>query len=76
MSNIFYKENLEKNIPNHASYSDYINYIFDDDITDDELNALFSYYKNFGVCNRLILETNNVTGDQFLNVYLSYNKFS
>lgn len=69
LRNNFYKENLEKHHEYFGVFSDYINYIIDQDITDDELNNLFIYYKNFGVCNRLFLEIKNQTGEQLIKVF-------
>ena len=71
--NHFYKENLEKYQQNIGAHSDYIHHIFDDDLTDNDLNKLFVYYKNFGVCNRVTLQMKNSSGDQILHVI--YKKF-
>jgi len=74
--NHFYKENLEKYQQNIGTYSDYLHHIFDDDLTDNDLNNLFIYYKNFGVCNRVALQMKNSSGDQILHVIIkNFNKF-
>ena len=66
--NIFFKENLKQYQQNQSKYTDYLHHVLDDDITDDQLNNLFNYYRNFGVCNRAMLQIKNDTGDQMIHV--------
>ena len=47
---------------------DYVHHVLDEDISNEQLNDLFRYYNNYGVCNRAIIQAKNQTGDQILHV--------
>lgn len=66
--NSLYKENLKKKIPNFANFSNYLSYIIDDDITEEELVKTFSFYKNYGVCSRFSIKSKESAGETILRV--------
>lgn len=70
--NVYYKENLKRNIPNFANFSNYLSYIIDDDITEEELLKTFSFYKNYGVCSRFSIKSKEYTGETLLRVKTNY----
>ena len=61
-------ENIGKFQQNHSKISDYVHHVLDEDISNEQLNDLFRYYNNYGVCNRAIIQAKNQTGDQILHV--------
>lgn len=73
--NVFYKENLKRNIQNFANFSNYLSYIIDDDITEEELMKTFSFYKNYGVCSRYSIKSKEYTGETLLRVKTYYFQF-